>query len=188
MLDFQGKGWLTAPELGEVLADLGHYFHRDHLYLFVRRFDKHNDGRILYSDFCDAITPLSLPHSTLLNSRRAFFIHNNFHRLDFFETDTRALFFRLLKLYFVNEESAELLRKRLNKRPYFNVHEAFSACDSDKNGVITKDELKNLLIEYQFYPTDHELSLLIARYDRNHDGRVSFAEFSEELMPRLSLR
>ncbi len=75
MLDYQGKGRLTAPELGEVLADLGHFFHKDHLYLFVRRFDRQNDGCILYSDFCDAITPLSLPHSTLLNSRRALFIH-----------------------------------------------------------------------------------------------------------------
>jgi len=67
------------------------------------------------------------------------------------------------------------------------VHDAFAAVDADRNGFITRDELKALLIEYHFYPTDHELSLLIDRYDRNRDGRISYSEFSEELMPRGAL-
>ena len=78
------------------------------------------------------------------------------------------------------------MRKRLSKRPGFNIHEAFAAVDSDRNGYITREELKQVLIEYHFYPTDHELSLLIERYDRNRDGRISYSEFSEELMPRSS--
>jgi Ca2+-binding EF-hand superfamily protein len=58
-LDRTGKGWVSAPEIVDSLTDLGSYVHRDDVYLFVRRWDKDSDGRIMYSDFCDAFTPKS---------------------------------------------------------------------------------------------------------------------------------
>lgn len=69
MLDRTVKGWITAPELVDVLVDLGTYAHRDNVYLFLRRYDKDSDGRLLYSDFCDAFTPKSSSHALTLNSR-----------------------------------------------------------------------------------------------------------------------
>ena len=57
MLDKFSKGWVTAPEIIESLAELGMHPHKDDIFLFVRRYDKDGDGRILYSDFCDAFTP-----------------------------------------------------------------------------------------------------------------------------------
>lgn len=60
MLDSHSKGWITAPELYEALSELGHHAHKDLIYMFIRRFDRDNDGKILYSDFCDAFTPKSL--------------------------------------------------------------------------------------------------------------------------------
>ena len=84
------------------------------------------------------------------------------------------------------EESAELLRKRLQRRPNFSVHDAFVACDADKNGYITRDEFKNILKEYGFYATDNEVTWLVDRYDRNHDGRISYSEFIDEIMPKGS--
>ena len=57
MIDKYSKGWVTAPEIIEALSDLGSYPHKDDVFLFVRRYDKDGDGRILYSDFCDAFTP-----------------------------------------------------------------------------------------------------------------------------------
>lgn len=57
MIDKHSKGWVTAPEIIESLGELGAYPHRDDVYLFVRRYDKDGDGRILYSDFCDAFAP-----------------------------------------------------------------------------------------------------------------------------------
>lgn len=67
MLDRTSKGWVSAPELTDSLSDLGSYVHRDDVYLFVRRYDKDSDGRLLYSDFCDAFTPKSISHSSSLN-------------------------------------------------------------------------------------------------------------------------
>ena len=57
MIDKHSKGWVTGPEIHEALNELGSYPHKDDVYLFVRRYDKDSDGRMLYSDFCDAFCP-----------------------------------------------------------------------------------------------------------------------------------
>lgn len=186
MLDSQGKGWITAPELHEILNDLGHYGHRELIYMFVRRFDRDNDGRLLYSDFSDAFSPKSLTQAMALSSRKAFYLHHNFDRVDFFTRETRDLYMKAFKLYFQVEESVELLRKRLAKRPNFSVHEAFAAVDSDRNGFIARAEFKAILKEYGFFATDMELAFIVDRFDRNHDGKVSYSEFAEELKPRAN--
>lgn len=38
--------------------------------------------------------------------------------------------------------------------------------------------------EYGFYATDNEVTWLIDRYDKNHDGRISYSEFIDEIMPK----
>ncbi|TNV81918.1 hypothetical protein FGO68_gene16683 [Halteria grandinella] len=184
LLDANSKGWITSPELYDALQELGHHAHKELVFMFVRHFDRDNDGKLLYSDFCDAFSPKSNQQSVILGQRRAYFIHNHYHRLDFFSYETRDLFFRLFKLYFQHEETAELLRNSLQRRPYFNIHDAFAACDADKNGMISREELRELMIEYGIHLTELELTLLIDRYDKNHDGRISYSEFMDELMPR----
>jgi hypothetical protein len=100
MLDSQGKGWITAPELSDILSDLGHYAHRELIYMFVRRFDRDNDGRILYSDFSDAFSPKSINHSMALSNRKAYYLHNCYERLDYFTIETRTLYMKTFKQYF----------------------------------------------------------------------------------------
>lgn len=57
MFDKAGKGWITANEIMEILGEHGSFPHKDEVYLFVRRFDRNGDNRLLYSEFCDAFTP-----------------------------------------------------------------------------------------------------------------------------------
>jgi len=80
------------------------------------------------------------------------------------------------------------LRKRLGRRPSFSPHDAFSAVDYDKNGFITRGEFKEVLKEYGFFASENEISWLIDRYDRNHDGRISYSEFIDEIMPKSPTR
>jgi hypothetical protein len=47
-------------------------------------------------------------------------------------TSTKGLFITLLKKYFQTENNAELLRQRLNKRPLFNISQAFQVVDSQQ--------------------------------------------------------
>ena len=184
MVDKFSKGWITAPELVDTLNEIGLYAHREDVYLFVRRYDKDSDGRMLYSDFCDAFTPKSSYHASNLNSRKAYYLHGRYHKFEYFTREVRDQYMRAYRTHFSVEESAELLRKRLRRRPGFNVHDAFSACDADKNGYITRDEFKGILKEYGFYATEEEITWLIDRYDRNKDGRISYSEFIDEILPK----
>ena len=125
MIDKYSKGWVTAPEIIEALSDLGSYPHKDDVFLFVRRYDKDGDGRILYSDFCDAFTPSDEGIAQALMRRPAIHIQGGYCRTHFFAHDTRNLFLSTFRKHFTIEESAELLRKRLGRRPQFNIHECF---------------------------------------------------------------
>jgi len=186
MLDRSNKGWVTAPEILDALTDLGAYANRENVYLFSRRYDKNSDGRLRYSEFCSAFTPKSTSHAMTLTSRSAYFIHNSHYaKTEYFTRDTRDLY---LRTHFSVEESAELLRKRLSRRPYFNAHDAFTAVDQDRNGYLTRDEFKSILRDNGFYATDSEVAILIDRYDRNNDGRISYSEFIDEILPKSPSR
>ena len=67
MLDNGAKGWITASELIDSLSEQGFYAHKEDVYLFTRRYDRDSDGRLLYSDFCDAFSPKSISHCESLN-------------------------------------------------------------------------------------------------------------------------
>lgn len=57
MLDKQGNGQITGHEIVEALADFGVFPHKEDVYLFIRHYDRDCDGRLLFSDFCDAFCP-----------------------------------------------------------------------------------------------------------------------------------
>ena len=184
MIDVFSKGWVTAPEIFEALQTLGCFPHKDDVHLFVRRFDKDSDGRILYSDFCDAVSPKDEFLSTEMTKRPAYHIHRGYCRTHFFAQDTRDLFLSLFRIHFQNEDAAELLRKRIARRPDFNVHDAFLTIDREGNGFLSKFEMRNFLAENGIFPTENEIAMLVDRYDRNRDGRISYEEFMEELIPK----
>jgi Ca2+-binding EF-hand superfamily protein len=93
-----------------------------------------------------------------------------------------------LRVHFSVESSAENLRRRLLRRPGFNASDAFAAVDSDRNGFITRDEFKSILRQYGFFPTEVELQWLVDRYDRDRDGRITYSEFAEEILPKSPSR
>jgi hypothetical protein len=83
----------------------------------------------LYSDFCDAFSPKDPYYVNVLNSRQAEYIHRGVTRYNFFMPQTRDTFFRCFKRHFEIEESIELCKKRMARRPKFNVHEVFRYLD-----------------------------------------------------------
>ena len=69
MIDLNGRGWITALELREALGEYKIYPHEEEILLFVRRFDGDNDGRLMYSDFCEAFCPKDPLSAAALNKR-----------------------------------------------------------------------------------------------------------------------
>jgi hypothetical protein len=122
MLDRNSKGWVTVPEMIEALADYGVFPHKEDVYLFMRRYDRDSDGRLLFSDFCDAFCPSEIMVAQTLNKREAYHLHRGYAKPMYFCTQTRDIYFKTMRLHFTVEESNELLRKRLSKRPNFSLH------------------------------------------------------------------
>lgn len=72
MMDKTSKGWVTVNEIQEVLGEQGSYPHKDEVFLFGRRYDKNGDGRIVYSEFCDAFTPYDQNVASQIERRPAY--------------------------------------------------------------------------------------------------------------------
>ena len=94
------------------------------------------------------------------------------------------MFLQTFRTHFTIEESAELLRKRLGRRPNFSVHDAFQTVDKDNNGYLNAREFGRILSDFGVHASDHELAQLIDRYDKNKDGRVTYSEFMDEMLPK----
>ena len=188
LLDRHLFGSLSATELGDSLASNGIYTVSEDVFLFVKRYDRNHDGRLNYSEFQDALMPKSVSHATSLQLRRPHYSILRVPRHEYFSSYTRELLWKTLRVHFSVEASAENLRRRLLIRPGFSASDAFAAVDQDRNGFITRDEFRGILREYGVFPTETEISWLIERYDRDRDGRISYTEFVEEILPKSPSR
>lgn len=57
MVDSKSLGWVSAPQVLTFLVEHGVFAHKDDVYNFTRRFDRDQDSKLLFSDFCEALTP-----------------------------------------------------------------------------------------------------------------------------------
>ena len=62
----------------------------------------------------------------------------------------------------------------------------FKFLDSDMDGFVSRRELKEKMEAASYYTSDQEIELLLDRYDKNRDSRISFKEFTDELAPKLA--
>jgi Ca2+-binding EF-hand superfamily protein len=179
MFDIDGKGWISLVELKNGLADLGIYCTNDEAALFFKRYDRDVDGRLRYSDFCEAFSPRDGHYSSVLEQRTPFYVNApRYQRDEFFTKDTRIQIRETLRCHLACESASELLRQRLYQRPYFSIYEAFKTCDFHENGFVSADELRLLLETHGLFVSRDEVVALMQKYDKNNDGLISYNEVS----------
>jgi hypothetical protein len=105
------------------LEKLGVYGPRNEINLFFRRYDKNNNGKLKFSEFCDAFCPKDRIYADHLNSKRANYearsteeAISNLTKLDFAD---------MIRRHLRCEGQAETIRQRLTKSPLFNISDAF---------------------------------------------------------------
>ena len=86
------------------------------------------------------------------------------------------------------EESLELHKKRVHRRPKFNTRDAFKHLDLNDLEYLTKESIKESLHNNQFYPTERELAWLTNRFDTNRNGRINYQEFCDEFIPKNTFK
>ena len=72
IFDQLARGSLTLPELNYGLSNnLGIVTNQDEIDLVFQRYDKDQDGRIRFAEFCDAFVPLDRNLAQVINSRQS---------------------------------------------------------------------------------------------------------------------
>ena len=78
-----------------------------------------------------------------------------------------------------NEAVAEILRRGVK----FNIESAYRALDPYGLGFISTYQLMRFIEDNGYSLTEVELNILLDRYDRDRDYRISSQEFTFELTP-----
>lgn len=180
IFDPTSKGYITIADLREGLAAIGVFPTSSDMELYIKRYDKYNERKVRFSDFCESFTPQTDTYfASALNRRRSnYWAKSSGARDDCFEAGTRVEFRAVWNTHFKVEAMCEGIRQRLRSIPSFDLYNAFLSCDLYSDGVITKDELRRFIDCRGFCVTDTDAQQLVDKMDRDRDGRVTYSEVS----------
>ncbi|CDW77960.1 ef hand family protein [Stylonychia lemnae] len=197
VFDSEGKGWINPQEVKDGLAQLNVFTNLEDLKLYFSRYDKDEDGRLKYSEFCDSFLPIDAFHASLLAKKAPLHMyHGQVPKEKVFYQETRELFIQCWNTHIQNENEAEKIRLQLAGKQGFNPYLCFQVIDNKTDGYLDKEEvnlkllynhliqIKELLIKYNLYVSEKEICALIDRYDRVRDGRITYSEFNQEISPK----
>ncbi|CAM4934006.1 unnamed protein product [Rotaria socialis] len=70
---------------------------------------------------------------------------------------------------------------RIYERKFTNdeMHRAFKCFDADDSGYITRDELREVLHQMNQNVSEERIADALSQIDTDHDGKISFEEFSQ---------
>ena len=83
------------------------------------------------------------------------------------------------------EEFLVLMQSRVGEGgPDENLRKAFLRFDKDGTGFISKDNVRDTMIEFDNPLTEEELNAIFHEVDLNNDGRITFREFRHLMVSR----
>ena len=68
-------------------------------------------------------------------------------------------------------------RIQLSRRNHFNLKSAFNSLDLSHDGIISYEDLKEILTRFSICTSGHDMINLFRRFDRNLDGEIHYEEF-----------
>ena len=88
-----------------------------------------------------------------------------------------------LRKLMIAESQIEEAKVSLALRPDFNCEDAFRIFELNGRGFVDECDLKCGLNLIGIFPTDHEIRLLMKRFDLQKQGVLNFADFFDMLVP-----
>ncbi|RHY17918.1 hypothetical protein DYB36_007609, partial [Aphanomyces astaci] len=167
-LDKDKSGFLSAEAFLKVLRKFNIPITMESLESLMLRYDANGDGIVNYAEF---IAQFGASFSNY-NAERVgnSILQHTAHDFSVAAVDEK--------------EQSNFLRGQVRKlvddkiaATWTNLRAAFLELDADKNGILTPDELKRMLMRFQIDLTDGQFQQLLACYDTNNDGQVNVVEF-----------
>jgi Ca2+-binding EF-hand superfamily protein len=156
--------------------------------LFFERYDVNRNGKVTFAEFCKAVTPLAKEYAQLITGRPDFYSRKeSIHVSEYFNLETRAEVRALFRTLLHTHRANECLRARIARRPHFSLHAAFAYLDRTQTGIVTTNDVRDMLADHGFFATEKEMQLLMNKFDKDRDLKISAGEFLEEMTPKLPL-
>jgi len=184
IFDVENKGAINIQQLERGFQNLGIVCTKENIALLIKRLDPDLDGLVKFEDFANMTAPKTAEFARLIDSRQPYYINELESVQEAFTSETLEAFKGFLR-YLVEEEAlCEAIRQRLSKRKSFNLHDAFYAINRDGNEFVKADNFKCLLEENGLFFSIKDIGVLVERYAKGTEGKVSYYDFVREMTPK----
>jgi Ca2+-binding EF-hand superfamily protein len=188
IFDVPRYGAVDVHQLQAGLNAIGIYPSFDECDLIITRYDLTGDRRLSISEFEKMFLAHDGYYAAMVSRRGSNFVPRVVRRDDVFLPNTAYEFQSMWRTHIRCENAAEALRQRLASRPGFNAYEAFNSLDLNGDGSITTLELRRMIESRGYFVGQKELDQVIDKMDRDRNGRVTFAEFSDDIRTKSPVR
>jgi len=188
VFDYSSHGFATLDEIMEGFEVFHIYPTREEARLFLMRYDQKKNNELNFDEFCEAFEPLDEDACDVLAKRTEMYPDGYYRRRDEFSASTIDAFARVLKLQIEAEVNAEALRQKHEEDSNFRYDDAFATINKWGEDYLTTEDFEELFRKYGFEATDSELDVLMNRFDKDKDGKVSYDEFFDEFSPHSPLK
>lgn len=175
LFDKKKRQAVSELEFERGLHNFGIRTSANNIFLIYRHYDTNNDSLLTYDNFSDMLSPRSQSHKDLLRYRTTYQLSQ----------ETKSMLTQIFTLIIELEQNAERLRKQVSSQNC-SLNDLFTLVDSKNTGAATVNEFREILRKYKIQPTINDLNSLVSRFDSNKDGRITFAEFFEQISPKVS--
>lgn len=169
---------VSSTDIQAVYTSYGIYISEEEAKLIMSRFDRDRDEMLTFEEFADMWIPIDNVFATSLDARGYRDPYATIH-----DPITKADFLHVLRLTLQVESHAEGVRQRLAERPFFNKSDAFDTLNKFDFGFLTREDFAGLFKKHRFYATNKELNMLMDRFDKDKDEKISYNEFIAEITP-----
>ena len=76
----------------------------------------------------------------------------------------------------ISENNAKYIKRKFSNDSSFNINNVFKTLDQQRNGYITMNEFSTAFSSFNVEIEIEDLLILMDRYDRNKDGKISYIE------------
>lgn len=173
--DCKGMGSLALYEMKRGLIKLGIKYTDESLMLLMKRYDLDTNGSLSYFEFAKMLSPViasPLPDVKVPAVREG--------QIEF-AAETKRVFIDVLRSLLRTEAIAETIRSKA-RGVTENLQEAFARCDTGGKGFVTKQDLHEFMLRNDMDVKEVNGSLLMNRYDKDVDERITLKEVAWSVM------
>ena len=202
--DRDRSGSITFDELRNMYNEMGQPINDSALAYLQNTYDKNRDGRLSYPEFHEFITGRPFTGATLVTgpayASQSYATAAPVYASQSYATAAPVYATTAAPVYSTSRHTTSTVVT--TQQPGYTTQSSqynpawvssfgryaqnpndlrglFDRYDRDRSGSITFDELRNMYNETGTPISDSALAYLQATYDRNRDGRLSYAEFHE---------